>query len=207
MPVFAADLLPDTTGRNLGNPSQRWTAYSRTRYGNVTYVRQNGALIKPGGVIFAATSPATITTTHRTLWCTIPAGLLNATGKKAHEQPCLGPIHPGGQAPQAPPRWVNPVFGVVTARPGRQAANTWRAQWELTVYAAGSAAQVDPHGAMIYQTQSGLNDGHPSIAGDTTVSGIDLTAAQTLLCYCSFSTNTSPANICVQRQLIVEVLN
>jgi hypothetical protein len=72
----------------------------------------------------------------------------------------------------------------------------------------GSSAQLDSYGILTYQAASVSNVGTVLIDNKySPVGPVDLTVAELLQCYCIFSTNTSPANICTQHQFIVEVLN
>jgi hypothetical protein len=218
MPVFGADLLPDTTGRNLGNPSQRWNAslQSLNVLGATSLQPVSGQTITPGGAIFVLTSPVTAnanTTGVQSLaTCVIPAGLLNAAGK------VLRAIMTGvytTQAGQTPALQISVgmpagVFVLSVATPALSAAqahNTWRCELTVVVTTPGSAAVLETGGTLFYQPAAAQNS-YPIINTQYTSLGpVDLTAQSNLTAYCLFTTNSAPANVCILRQFIVEVLN
>lgn len=217
MPVYAADVLPDATGRNLGNNWQRWNLYGQNLdvEGSVNFRPVGGAVMGVSGVLYVATSPlnaATNTTTAQPLMTsTIPAGLLNAPGKVLRGTMAGTYTTQPGQTPGLQ-ILVNfgalAVFGIGTgARLAAQNNNKWRVQWEFMVMTAGTAGQINPSGIMLSQISAGNNAAESEISLDPMVSPVDLTVAQDLIVQCLFTTNSSPANICVQDQFILEVLN
>lgn len=58
MPVYAADVLPDTTGRNLGSPPQRWNGFIHPLdvQGSLNYQPVSGANLGPSGVVYVSTT-------------------------------------------------------------------------------------------------------------------------------------------------------
>lgn len=207
MPVYAADILPDTTGRNLGSPSQRWNIFANN-------VDVGGS----SGVIYVLTSPvaaAANSTTWQTLAsCQIPAGLFNAAGKILRATLAGTYNTQAGQSPQFQMQvgfaLAQVFFGVSDPLPAGTIGG-WRAQLEFSVYFAGSNGQIMPSGALtINVTPTGFaasDVGQVVLVPYTPLSGVDLTVAEGLTCHCLFTLNTSPANVCTQNQFIVEVLN
>ena len=218
MPVYAADLLPDTTGRNLGNPSQRWNGYAQSLdiLGNVSYQPVAGAIMRPSGAIYVSTAPVTANanTTAVQGLCNfvVPAFLLNQVGK-VFRGTMAGTV--STQAGQTPGFGIGASFGSLNvfgvnspALPSSTAGLVWRAQWEFSVRTAGTSGVIDPHGTLAYQSTSGnIAILLISPASSMATNPIDLTIAQVLNCYGGFGTNSSPANTLVQQELILEVLN
>lgn len=217
MPVYAADVLPDTTGRNLGSPPQRWNIFLQNLdvQGSVNWQPVSGANVGPSGVLYVATSSlnaGTNTTAQQPLMSSvIPAGLLNAPGKVLRGT--MGGTYTT-QPGQTPGLQITvdlgtvPVFGVGTgARVAGQNNCKWRIQWEFMVLVPGSSGQINPSGIMLSQITMGNNTAESLISLDTLAGPVDLTMAQNLAVQCLFTTNSSPANICVQDQFILEVLN
>jgi hypothetical protein len=219
MPVYSADLLPDTTGRSLGNPFQRWNA-DLQNLNVATAIACSpvpGQSITLGGVVYAMTAPVTAaanTTAPQALGqYLLPAGLLNATGKVLR---CTASGNYTTQASQTPILYLsfNTSVAILTEMNTSTLTSAmsnlgWRMQCEATIYTSGSSGQVDSNGFGTYQYTPSFSPSSlmMSTSGDIMIGPLDLTNAQVIAAYCSFSTNTSPANICVCRQFIVEVLN
>src|SRR5215469_490242 len=158
MPVFAADLLPDTTGRNLGSPSQRWNAniQSLDVAGSVNFQIAPGLGVNPSGVIFAATNVQVAqanVVTEQLLWsCTVPAGLLNVAGKVLRCTLGGAYLTQAGQTPQMTIaiRLGSLTIFNVAANPftASQPHNVWQGGLAMTVIVPGTAAQVDCFGQL-----------------------------------------------------------
>jgi hypothetical protein len=218
MPTFAADVLPDASGRNLGNSSQRWNSWLQTMNvgGTAQITPVAGQSINLGGAIYVMTSPITAnlnTTAGQNLGVyTMPGGLLNALGKVLRGTIAGSYTTQAGQTPSLSLA-VNcgsvQIFGITTpALVAGQSTCTWRAQWQFSVNTPGSAAMLDTYGVAIYATTSGSNTANVLIdAKPNPVGPVDLTAAEPIQVGIIFTTNTSPANICVEHQFILEVLN
>ena len=217
MPTFAADVLPDASGRNLGNNSQRWNAWMQNLgvTGTAQIAPVAGQAINLGGAIDVLTTPVTAnanTTATQALGnYTIPAGLLNAAGKVLRVT--AAGVY-GTQAGQTPSLAITVsigslvIFGVSYALAAGQFNHTWRIMFTMVVYTPGSAAIVDCAGTALYQATGSTNSAAALVDTNSgNLSPVDLTIAEPLGFYCGFTTNTSPANTCIQRQLIVEVLN
>lgn len=206
MPVYAADVLPDTTGRNLGSPSQRWNIFANN-------VDTGGA----SGVVYVLTSPVTASA-NSTGWqtlasCQIPAGQLNRQGKILRATLAGDYLTQAGQTPtpqlqmQVGFALAQVFFGITDGLPA-PAGGGWRAQLEFSVYNPGSSGQIMPSGALTINHNPLVTDvGEVVLVSYSPLSGVDLTIAQGLTCHCLFTTNTSPGNVCTQYQFIVEVLN
>jgi hypothetical protein len=219
MPVYSADLLPDTTGRNLGNSSQRWNA-DLQNLNVATAIACSpvaGQSITLGGVVYVMTAPVTAavnTVSYQGLGeYTLPAGLLNAPGKILR---CTASGNYTTQASQTPSMglaFATPTNVLANMNTSALSASTsnlgWRIQCEATVYTPGSSGQLDSNGFGSYQTtpNSSLSSLMVSSSGDIMLGPLDLTSPLQLQVICVFTTNTAPANICVNRQFIVEVLN
>jgi len=223
MPVFAADLLPDATGRNLGNLTQKWNAWlqSLNVAGPAVFQPVAGQSVTMGGVVYVSTAAITAnanTTGRQNLSSApIPAGLLNVVGKVMRVT--VGGLYTT-QAGQTPAFslavWLGTpiIFGVSTpALPAATSNAPWWIQFLATVITSGSSGAVDCFGAQLYETAASPSGVATSMintlssAGPIALGPIDLTVAQTLQTGVFFTTNTSPANVCVQRQFVVEVLN
>jgi hypothetical protein len=217
MPTYAADLLPDASGRNLGNPSQRWNANLQALnvQGTVALQPVVGLVINPGGAIYVITAPITAgantTAAQNLAQYVLPSGLLNATGKVLRAT-MAGTYTT--QAGQTPVMSIGVYLGALqilaiatSALSAGQTSNKWRVLWDFTVYQAGTAAQLYPSGTMAIQTGGALYAAGMYISLSGPAGPIDLTISQNLSVQVSFSTNTSPANSCTQNIFILEILN
>lgn len=220
MPVFAADVLPETTGRNLGSPPQRWNGFFQDMdvQGLMKYQPTPGAVMRPSGTLYvltAAVSAAQNTTAWQSFTTvTLPGGLLNAAGKVLRGT--IGgtwTVQPG----QTPNMDVEvrlahlQIFGV--SQTGVQAGQPnmiWRATFDSVVISPGTSAQIVRHGQFLsqYTTAGGNETMAPLIdVNATPVGPIDLTQDQPLQINGLFTSNTSPANSITLDLCIIEVLN
>jgi hypothetical protein len=214
MPTFAADVLPDASGRNLGNPSQRWnaTVQNLNVSGASSFSPVSRELITPGGVIFAYSDQVTAnanTTNYQQLMAgTVVANSINQKNK-------VIAVDAGGswqlQTGQAPTMSLQVAFGGLsglTVYLGQTGVSfvgpplRWQIRVTVLVNAAGTAGVLVSSGVGVIG-QSGAAALVFPYGTQPTVSPIDLTNDFSIIVLGAFSTNTSPANILTQQLMVI----
>lgn len=213
MPSYNSDILPASGGLSLGQPLQVWDAcLGNTTIQELAIGSSNSYFYTPSGVVYTSASPVTANANtvvkQNLMTFDVPANALNSVGKILRLKMSGSYSTQGGQTPVMAIRTsLNSAIATepfTTALLANSANYHWNGVLDLVVATAGSSALLEPLSTFAWGSLVTTTEDASALAQ---IGPVDTTNPITVLVSVSFSTNTNPSNVCVQRLMIAEILN